>query len=78
MQVTDRTERILALVLVNQMKGASQREKIIQLNLAGFTNVEIADILQAKTAVVAQELYAARKTKGRRARKKPTPQKEPA
>jgi DNA-directed RNA polymerase specialized sigma24 family protein len=78
MEVTDRTERILALVLVNQMKGASQREKIIQLNLAGFTNVEIADIPQTKTAVVAQELYAARKTKGQRARKKPTPQKESA
>jgi DNA-directed RNA polymerase specialized sigma24 family protein len=60
MEVTDRTERILALVLVNQMKGASQREKIIQLNLAGFTNVEIADILQTKSAVVAQELYAAK------------------
>lgn len=78
MEVTDRTERILALVLVNQMKGASQREKIIQLNLAGFTNVEIADILQTKTAVVAQELYAAKKTKGQRARKKPTSQKESA
>ena len=71
MEVTDRTERLLALVLVNQMKGASQREKIIQLNLAGFTNVEIADILQTTTAAVVQELHATKKTKGQRARKKP-------
>ena len=78
MEVTDRTERLLALVLLNQMKGASQRDKIIQLNLAGFTNVEIADILQTTTAVVAQELYAAKKTKGQRARKRPAPNKEPA
>jgi DNA-directed RNA polymerase specialized sigma24 family protein len=80
MEITDldRTERLLALMLLNQMKGASQREKIIQLNLAGFTNVEIADILQAKTAVVAQELYATKKTKGQRARKKSAPHKEPA
>jgi len=77
MEITDRTERLLALVLVNQMKGASRRQKIIQLNLAGFTNVEIADILQTTTAVVAQELYAAKKTKVQRARKKPAPNKEP-
>ena len=78
MEVSDRTDRLLALVLLNQMKEASQRDKIIQLNLAGFTNVEIADILQTTTAVVAQELYAAKKTKGQRPRKKVPAQKEKA
>jgi len=78
MQVSDRTERLLALVLLNQMKGASRREKIIQLNLAGLTNVEIADILQTTTAVVAQEMYATKKTKGQRPRKKVPAPKEKA
>jgi DNA-directed RNA polymerase specialized sigma24 family protein len=78
MEVSDRTDRLLALVLLNQMKEAPQRDKIIQLNLAGFTNVEIADILQTTTAVVAQELYAAKKTKGQRPRKKVSAQKEKA
>lgn len=45
MEDTDRVERLLALLLLGQMKGSTQREKIHQLNLAGFSNVEIANIL---------------------------------
>jgi hypothetical protein len=59
----DRIERLLALILLNQMKGTSQREKAIQLNLAGFSNVEIANLLETNTAVVAQVLYESRKGK---------------
>lgn len=55
----DRLERILALVLLQNMKGASQQDKIVQLSLAGFTNYEIADLLQTTTGVVAQSLYTA-------------------
>lgn len=62
----DRLERILALVLLQNMKGASQQDKIVQLSLAGFTNYEIADLLQTTTGVVAQSLYAARKGSTRR------------
>jgi hypothetical protein len=61
----DRTERLLALILLNQMKGASLKEKILQLNLAGFTNIEIADIVQTSGPVVSQLLYEARKNKGK-------------
>jgi len=75
MEDSDRTERLLALILLNQMKGASQREKIVDLSVVGFTNVEIADILQTTTAVVSQVLYEARKSKGRSIRKKVTPLK---
>ena len=78
MEVSDRTDRLLALVLINQMKGSPQREKIIQLNLAGFTNVEIADILQTTTAIVAQELYASKKSRGQRTRKKAAPPQKKA
>jgi hypothetical protein len=65
MHVTERSERILALMLLQQMKGGSLKEKIVQLNLAGFSNLEIADIVQTTPAVVAQLLYEARKSGGR-------------
>lgn len=61
MEVSDRTERLLALVLLQQMKGSSQRDKALQLSLAGFTNTEIADLLQTTSGVVAQTLYEARR-----------------
>jgi DNA-binding CsgD family transcriptional regulator len=64
MEGVDRTERLLALILLQQMKGASQREKILQLSVAGFTNVEIADVLQTTPAVVSQSLYEARRGRG--------------
>lgn len=74
MEDTDRIERLLALVLLSQMKGSSLKDKALQLNLAGFTNVEIADMIQTNSATVSQLLYEARK-KGKSsasAKKKPT------
>lgn len=58
----DRTEKLLALLIVQTMKGATQKEKAVQLSLAGFTNVEIADLLRTKPQAVAQYLYEARKS----------------
>jgi len=60
---TDRIERLLALLIIHDMKGATQAEKALQLSIAGFTNVEIGDLLQTTGAVVSQHLYAARKRK---------------
>jgi DNA-directed RNA polymerase specialized sigma24 family protein len=57
----ERTERLLALILLHQMGDASQQKKIVELNLAGFSNTEIADLLDTTTAVVAQSLYTARR-----------------
>jgi DNA-directed RNA polymerase specialized sigma24 family protein len=68
---TDRMERILALLLVNNLKGASQHEKIMQLNLAGFSNLEIADILELAAAEVAQSLQSTRKHLPALVRKRP-------
>jgi DNA-directed RNA polymerase specialized sigma24 family protein len=62
----DRVERMLALLLLQAMKGASQREKVIQLSLGGFSNIEIADLLGTSTGVVATYMSAARKGKFRR------------
>ncbi len=63
--VTDRSERLLALLLLQNMKGSTQAEKVLQLSLAGFTNVEIADLLQTTAAVVSQNLYAMRMRRSR-------------
>jgi DNA-binding CsgD family transcriptional regulator len=59
----NRSEKILALLLLQGMKGATQAEKALQLSMAGFTAVEIADLLDTKAAVVHQHLYAMRKKK---------------
>lgn len=61
MEATDRVERLLALILLQQMKASPQREKALQLSAAGFSNTEIADLLQTTSAVVAQSLYEARR-----------------
>jgi DNA-binding CsgD family transcriptional regulator len=58
---SDRTERILALILLQGMKAATQAEKAVELSIAGFTAVEIADLLKTNAAVVHQHLYAMRK-----------------
>ena len=60
-----RVERLLALVLLHNMKGATKAEKAVQLSIAGFSPVEIADLLDTKTPVVHQLLYLARKEKRR-------------
>lgn len=60
----DRSERLLALLLLQAMKSSTTGEKILNLSIAGFSNIEIADILQIPTAGIAQRLYDARKSKG--------------
>jgi hypothetical protein len=61
MEKIDRVERLLALILVDHMKGTAKRDKAVSLSLAGFSNVEIADILQTSSSVIAQSLYEARR-----------------
>ena len=67
---TERTETLLALLLLQQMKSASQQDKIVQLNIAGFSNLEIANILQTTPPVVAQSVYAGRKRGAGKSRKR--------
>ena len=57
----NRTERLLALILLAQHKSSSQQDRTRLLSLAGFSNLEIADILETTAAVVSQNLYIARK-----------------
>ena len=70
MSVTDRSERVLALLLLQSLREEPQRVKIAQLNLAGFSNFEIAEMLETTGAVVSQTLYSAKSaTKKRKAKK---------
>ena len=71
----DRLERLMALTLLQHMKGASQQQRVVQLSVAGFSNVEIADLLQTTSALVAQSLYAAR---GQSPRRKKTARRKTA
>jgi len=64
-ETADRTERILALLLLQGMKGSTQAQKAVQLNVAGFTAAEIADLLETSSAVVHTYLYEMRKKKKR-------------
>ena len=57
----ERTEKLLALLLLQGMKD--QQQKVKSLNLAGFSNVEIADLLQTSSGMVAQALYMSKKGK---------------
>jgi len=62
-ETNDRIERLLAILLLQNMKTANLATKAQELSMAGFTNVEIANLLQTNSAVVSQSLYAARKGK---------------
>jgi len=61
----ERIERLLALLLLQNMKTANTGAKARELSIAGFTNGEIADLLGTTAAVVSQSLYTARKEKKR-------------
>jgi predicted transcriptional regulator len=62
----ERVERLLALLLLQNVKPANTTAKARELSIAGFTNVEIADLLDTTPAVVGQSLYTARKGKKKR------------
>lgn len=70
METSNRSDFLLALILLNQMGGSTLREKMIQLSIGGFTNTEIADLLQTTSAHVAQALYEGRRIKPRTSKKK--------
>lgn len=70
--LTERVERLLALLLLHTVKGESQRAKVLMLSRAGFSNVEIADLLQTSSQTVRQLMYESRRaasTRGGRKRK---------
>ena len=64
-------DRIAAFVMLDGMpKDATQAQKTLRLSLIGFSNPEIASMLQTSSAVVATNLYAERKKAAKSAAKK--------
>jgi len=66
MDSTERIERLLVAILLQSMKGTPMKEKAVLLSIVGFSNVEIADLLQTSSPVIAQYLYETRKQKSAR------------
>lgn len=66
----NRLERLLALLLIQQMKDGTMKDKAEKLSLAGFSNIEIADLLGTTGPSIAQLLYEARKPKPTKTTKK--------
>jgi hypothetical protein len=54
-------DRIAAFTMLDRMESASQAQKCVRLSQVGFTNPEIAEMLQTTPGVVASNLYAERK-----------------
>ena len=59
---TDRIERLLVLILLQSMKESSQADKVHQLNIAGFSNIQIAELLQTTPATIAVQLHHSKKS----------------
>lgn len=57
--------RLLALILLETMRDATQTQKAVRLHSVGFTSKEIAQLLETSSQVINQILYLAR-TVGRR------------
>lgn len=56
-------ERLLALILLETMRDSTRGEKAVRLRTAGFTNAQIAQLLETSPQVVRQLLYLARSTR---------------
>ena len=61
MKDNQRVEYLLALLLIRSYKGEPMVEAASALSLAGFTNIEIADLLQTSPNTVNQRLFEKRR-----------------
>ncbi len=68
--IQGRTEKLLAQILLLQLKDSSLTEKALYLSRAGFESSEIAELIGASAASISQQLYAARKSSAKGSAKK--------
>jgi hypothetical protein len=66
----DRTEGLLALILLSLNDGKSLKQKALLLKSAGFSNVETANLLGTTAQHIAQALYEVRRDGAKKSRKK--------
>jgi predicted transcriptional regulator len=69
-ETQDRSEKILAQLLLVALKNEPLAEKAIALSRAGFEPGEIATMVGATPGTVRQTLYAHRKATGKKKRPK--------
>ena len=65
-------ERLLALLVLEQLEGASDRERAVKLSSAGLSISEIAELLGTTNQVVSQHLYSAKTKRKKKSRRKTT------
>jgi predicted transcriptional regulator len=65
----ERIERLLALILLHDLRDAPQAEKAAVLRRVAFSNAEIANLLGTTAAVVSQQLYSLRQRPKKKRRK---------
>lgn len=70
MEGLERVEKLLALILVHDMRDAPLSDKAVALRSAGLGNGEIAEVLGSTAKSVGQQLYAVRKGGKRRKKSK--------
>jgi len=68
---SSRTDRLLAILVLETISKKSDQEKAVLLSAAGFKNPEVADLLGTTTPTVNQHLYASRKAKAAPKKKPP-------
>jgi hypothetical protein len=56
----DKVEGLLVAILLQLMKGATNAQRISQLSVVGYTNVEIANFMQLSSGAVNQAIYVAK------------------
>lgn len=66
----DRAEKLLALLLLNQRPFLPDARQATMLQIAGFSTVEIADIMELRADQVVRLIHKPKK-KGKRNGKKP-------
>jgi hypothetical protein len=65
----ERTNALLAQILIHVMGESSQRKKALALRNAGFTNAAIAGFMGTSPEVIGQVLYLARRERSKRGRR---------
>ncbi len=59
----ERIERLLTLILIENLRDRKTEDKVKILNTAGLSNIEVADLLNIKPQVVANYLFRSKKNK---------------